>query len=48
VDVAIYEAGQKTPFLLVEAKKHGRNVHADIVGSTNALVQDEAGQHFLG
>jgi hypothetical protein len=43
VDVAIYEAGHKIPFLLIEAKKHRRNLHAGIAGSTIALVQDIGG-----
>jgi hypothetical protein len=43
VDVAIYEAGEKTPLFLVEAKKHGRPIHVGIAGSTIAMVQDLGG-----
>ena len=43
VDVAIYEAGETTPFLLVEAKRHGRSIDIGIAGSTIAMVQDLGG-----
>jgi len=43
IDVAVFEAGHATPFLLVEAKKHRRRVDAGIAGSTIALVQDVGG-----
>jgi hypothetical protein len=43
IDVAVFEAGHATPFLLVEAKKHRRSINAGIAGSTIALVQDVGG-----
>lgn len=43
IDVAIYEPGKATPFLLAEAKMHSRAIDANKAGSTIALVQDVGG-----
>lgn len=43
IDVAVYEAGEATPFLLAEAKMHNRAIDANKAGSTIALVQDIGG-----
>ena len=43
VDVAVYERGEATPFLLAEAKMHSRAIDANKAGSTIALVQDVGG-----
>lgn len=40
IDVAVYEAGKATPFLLAEAKMYSRAIDANKAGSTIALVQD--------
>lgn len=43
VDVAIYKAGESTPFLLIEAKNHKRSVDVGTAGTTIAMVQDLGG-----
>ena len=43
IDVSIFEAGKSRPFLIAEAKRHKRQIHAGIAGSTIALVQDVGG-----
>jgi hypothetical protein len=43
IDVAIYKTGEAMPFLLIEAKRHGRRIDIGIAGSTIAMVQDIGG-----
>jgi hypothetical protein len=40
IDISIFESGQPTPFLIVEAKRHNRAIDAGKAGATIALVQD--------
>ena len=43
IDISVFEAGQSAPFLIAEAKRHGRPVDAVKAGSTIALAQDVGG-----
>jgi hypothetical protein len=43
IDISVFEAGQSAPFLIAEAKRHGRPIDAVKAGSTIALVQDIGG-----
>jgi hypothetical protein len=43
IDISVFEAGQSVPFLIAEAKRHGRPIDAVKAGSTIALVQDVGG-----
>lgn len=43
IDISIFEAGEATPFLIVEAKRHKRKIDAGKAGSVIALVQDVGG-----
>src|ERR1700726_3777868 len=40
IDISVFEAGEPLPFLIGEAKRHGRPVDAVKAGSTIPLVQD--------
>jgi hypothetical protein len=40
IDISIFEAGDRQPFLIVEAKRYRRAIHVGIAGATIALVQD--------
>lgn len=43
IDVSIFAAGSSTPFLIAEAKRHGRRIDVGKAGSLIALVQDIGG-----
>lgn len=40
IDVAVFERGQTSPFLIVEAKRHARPINVGVAGSTVSMVQD--------
>jgi hypothetical protein len=43
IDISIFESGEPTPFLIIEAKRHGRVIDVGLAGATIALVQDVGG-----